>query len=158
MAETLARFNFKEWTGRFGAALEDAAARARPSGLPFGLYGTMPADAYRREMHRRYQELGTLARTDPFASKLFDESHLRLDALPNGLQDLLLEHPVFARAWSGGSREGFHFVRVLGGGHGDVKSLIANLAKLSVMVGGRHAATNVTRSYTFWASPCGRSW
>ena len=132
MPATLARFDFKEWTTRFGAALEDTAARARHMGVSFRLYGPMATDAYRRGMHRRYQELGALARTDPYARKLFDESHLWLDALPDGLQDLLLEHPVIARAWSGGSREGFRFVRVLGSGHGVVKFLIANLAKLSV--------------------------
>ena len=55
----------------------------------------------------------------------------------HGLQDILLEHPVIARAWSSGSREGFHLVRVLGHGHADVKFLIANLAKLSVHRGGQ---------------------
>ena len=145
MPATLARFDFKEWTGRFGAALEDTAARARHMRVPFGIYGSVPVDAYRREMHRRYLELGALAKADPYASKLFDESRLWLDALPDGVQDVLLEHPVIARAWSSGSREGFHFVRVLGHGHGDVKFLIANLAKLSVKVGGRHAATILHR-------------
>ena len=74
MAATSARFDFKAWISRFGTALEDAAARARPSGVPFGIYGTMPGNDYRREMHRRYRELGALAKTDPYASKLFDES------------------------------------------------------------------------------------
>ena len=145
MPATLARFDVKEWTNRFGAALEDTAARASHMRVPFGIYGSVPVDAYRSEMHRRYQELGALAKTDPYASKLFDESRLWLDALPDGVQDLLLEHPVIARVWSSGSREGFHFVRVLGHGHGDVKFLIANLAKLSVQVGGRHAATILHR-------------
>ncbi len=145
MPATLARFDVKEWTSRFGAALEDTAARARHMRVPFGIYGPMLADDYRSEMHRRYQELGALARTDPYASKLFDESRLWLDTLPDGLQDLLLEHPVMARAWSSGSREGFHFVSVLGHSHGDVESLVAHLAKLSVTVGGRHAATILHR-------------
>ena len=145
MPATLARFDFKDWTNRFGAALEDTAARARHMRVPFGIYGSVPVDGYRREMHRRYQKLAALAKTDSYARKLFDESRLWLDALPDGVQDLLLEHPVIARVWSSGSREGFHFVRVLGHGHGDVKFLIANLAKLSVKVGGRHAATKLHR-------------
>ena len=152
MPATLARFDFKEWTSRFGAALEDTAARARHTHVPFSIFGQLARDTYRREMHHRYQELGALARTDLYASKLFDESHIWLDTLPDGLQDLLLEHPVIARAWSGGSREGFHFVRVLGNGHGDVKSLIVNLAKLSVRVGGRHAATILHRFLVAGAS------
>ena len=86
-----------------------------------------------------------MARTEPFAAKLFERSFLWLDTLPDGVQDLLLEHPVFEQAWSGGSNEGFHFVRVLGHGHGDVKSLIANLAKLSLKVGGSYAATSLDR-------------
>ena len=84
MPATLARFDFKEWIRRFGAALEDTAARARHMRVPFGIYGQVATDA--REMHRRHQELGALARTDPYASKLFDESHLWLDTLPDGLQ------------------------------------------------------------------------
>ena len=55
--------------------------------------------------------------------------------------DLLLEHPVIEQAWSQGSRKAFHFVYVLGGGHGDVKFLVTNLAKLSVKIGGKRAAT-----------------
>ena len=145
MPATPARFDVKEWTNRFGEALEDTAARASHMSVPFGIYGSVPEDAYRREMHRRYQELGALAKVDRYASKLFDESRLWLDALPDGVQDLLLEHPVIARAWSSGSREGFHFVQLLGYGHGDVKSLIANLAKLSAKVGGKHAATILHR-------------
>ena len=145
MPGTLARFDFKEWISRFGAALEDAAARARHVRVPFGIYGQVATDDYRMEMHRRYQELGALARTDPYASKLFDESHLWLDTLPDGLQDILLEHPVIARAWSSGSREGFHFVQVFSHGHTDVEYLIAKLAKLSVKVGGRYAATMLHR-------------
>ena len=145
MPATLARFDFKEWVNRFGAALEDTAARAHHMRVPFGLYGQVATDVYQREMHRRYEELGALSRTDPYASKLFDESDLGLDTLPDGVQDILLEHPVIARVCSGGSREDFHLVQVLDGGHANVESLIANLAKLSVKVGGSYAATMLHR-------------
>ena len=86
-----------------------------------------------------------LAKTNPYAAKLFDESHLWLDTLPDGVQDLLLEHPVVERACSAGSSQGLRFVRVLGEIRADVKSLIANLVTLSVKVGGRYAATMLHR-------------
>ena len=145
LTTTLESFDRKGWISRFGQALEDTAATARPHGVPFRIYGTIDRDLYRREQHRRYRGMAELARTDPYAAKLFDESHLWLDALPGGVLDLLLEHPVIEHAWSRGSREGFHFVRVLGGGHADVKFLITNLAKLSVKVGGKRAATMLHR-------------
>ena len=137
----LDRFNRKRWISRFGEALEDTAAAARPHRVPFHMYGSFDRDLYRREQHRRYRGMAELARTDPFAAKLFDESHLWLDALPDGVLNLLLEHPVIEHAWSRGSREAFHVVHVLGDGHADVKFLITNLAKLSVKVGGKRAAT-----------------
>ncbi len=140
LTTTLEGFDRKGWIIRFGQALEDAAATARPHGVPFRMYGQI-----RREENRRYREMAELARTDPYAAKLFDESHLWLDALPDGVQDLLLEHPVMEHAWSRGSREGFHFVHLLGSGHAGVSSLIADLAKLSVKVGGKRAATMLHR-------------
>lgn len=109
------------------------------------MYGLIDRDFYRREQHRQYREMAKLARTDSYAAKLFEESRLWLDALPDGVLDLLLEHPVIEHAWSLGSREAFHLVHVLGGGHVDVKFLITNLAKLSVKVGGKHAATMLHR-------------
>ncbi|MCY3735528.1 MAG: HEPN domain-containing protein [Gemmatimonadaceae bacterium] len=145
MTTTLENFDRKGWISRFGQALEDTAATARPHGVPFRLYGQIDRDLYRSEQHRRYRDMAELARTDPYAAKLFDESHLWLDALPDGVQDLLLEHPVIEHVWSRGSREGFRLVRLLGSGHADVRSLIANLAKLSVKVGGKRAATMLHR-------------
>ncbi|MCY3590317.1 MAG: HEPN domain-containing protein [Acidobacteria bacterium] len=145
MPATLERFDRKEWIHRFGEALEDTAAAARPHGVPFHVYGSIPTDLYWKERHRRYREMAELARTDPYAARLFDKSFVWVDALPAGVLELLLEHPVIERAWSGGSREAFHFVQVLASGHADVKSLIANLAKLSVKVGGKRAATMLHR-------------
>lgn len=145
MTTTLKSFDRKAWISRFGKALEDTATTARPSGVHFRMPGLVDADLYEREQHRRYREMGALARTDPYAAKLFEESHLWLDSLPSGVLNLLLEHPVVERVWSRGSREGFHFVRILGGGHADVESLIKNLAKLSVKVGGKRAATVLHR-------------
>lgn len=144
MVVTLREFDRKEWISRFGEALEDVAANARPQ-VAFRMDGPMKVGLYRREQHRRYREMAALARTDPFAAKLFDESHLWIDTLPQGIQDLLLEHPLLERAWSGGRREGFHIVEVFGHGHADVKSLITDLAKLSVKAGGRYAATLLHR-------------
>ena len=145
MTTTLQSFDRKGWISRFGKALEDTAATARSHGVPFRMYGQIDRDLYRREQYRRYRGMAELAKTDPYAAKLFDESHLWLDSLPDGVLDLLLEHPVIEHAWSRGSREAFHFVQVLGGGHADVKSLITDLAKLSVKVGGKRAATMLHR-------------
>ena len=145
MTTTLDSFDRKGWISRFGEALENTAATARPNRVPFRTYGLIDMDLYRREQHRRYRGMAELARTDSYAAKLFEESHLWLDALPDGVLDLLLEHPVIEHAWSRGSREAFHFVQVLGGGHADVKFLITNLAKLSVKVGGKRAATMLHR-------------
>lgn len=145
MTTTLESFDHTGWISRFGKALEDTAATARPHRVAFGTYGLVDRDLYRREQLRRYRGMAELARTDSYAAKLFDESHLGLKSLPEGVQDLLLEHPVVEQAWSRGSREAFHFVQVLGGGHADVKFLITNLAKLSVKVGGKRAATMLHR-------------
>ena len=145
MTTTFDSFDHKGWIHRFGAALENTASTARPHGVPFPLYGLLDEDTYREQQHRRYREMAEMAKSDPYAAKLFDESRLWLDALPDGVLDLLLEHPVIEHAWSHGSREAFHFVRILGGGHADVKSLITNLAKLSVKVGGERAATMLHR-------------
>ena len=90
--------------------------------------------------------MAQLAKTDPYAAKLFDESHLWLDTLPDGVQDLLLEHPVIERACSAAPSQSLRFVRVLGGTRADLKSLIRDLAKLSVKVGGPYAATVLHRS------------
>ena len=145
MKTTLQNFDSKTWINRFGEALEDTAATARPDGVPFRIHGPIDRDEHRREEHRRYREMAKLAKTDPYAAKLFDESRLWLDTLPDGVLDVLLEHPVMDQAWSGESKEGFYFVGVHGGGPGGVTSLIANLAKLSVRVGGAYAATMLHR-------------
>ena len=145
MKKTLQRFDRKAWISRFGQALEDTAATARSTGVPFRIHGSIDIDHRRSEEHRRYREMAELAKTDAYAAKLFDESHLWLDSLPDGVQDLLLEHPVMAQAWSGGSRKGFHRVQVLGSGHAGVESLIVRLAKLSVKAGGEYTATMLHR-------------
>ena len=145
MKTTLQSFDRKAWISRFGEALEDTAATARPQGVPLRILGPIDRDHHRRELHRRYREMAELARTDAYAAKLFDESRLWLDALPDGVEDLLLEHPVIEHASSRGSTKGFHFGRVLGRFRADIKFLIANLAKLSVKVGGEYAATMLHR-------------
>lgn len=114
-------------------------------GVPFGIYGAVRRDVYRREMHRRFLDMATLANTDAYAAKLFDESHLWLDALPDGVLDVLREHPAIAQAWSAGSRDGFHLGGVFGRGTDDVKFLISCFAKLSARVGGAYAATLLHR-------------
>ncbi|MYN63778.1 MAG: hypothetical protein F4X11_01915 [Acidobacteria bacterium] len=96
-------------------------------------------------MHRHYLEMASLANTDAYAAKLFEESHPWIDELPDGVLDLLREHPAIARAWSAGSEDGFHLGAVFGRGTDDVESLIGCLAKLSARVGGAYAATLLHR-------------
>ena len=145
MKTTLRSFDRRAWINRFGQALEDTAATARPIRVPFRIHGVVDRVHERREEHQRYREMAQLTKTDPYAAKLFDESHLWLDTLPDDVQDLLLEHPVIERACSSGPSAGLRFRRVLGGIRADLKSLIRDLAKLSVRVGGPYAATVLHR-------------
>lgn len=145
MPATPKAFDRKAWISRFGAALEETLAGADHMRVPFGIYGTMRIDDRRRETHRRYLEMATLANTDAYAAKLFDESSLWLDALPDGVLDLLREHPAIAQAWSAGPGNGFRLGAVFGRGTDDAKFLISYLAKLSARVGGAYAATLLHR-------------
>ncbi|MCY4633413.1 MAG: hypothetical protein OXG04_02700 [Acidobacteria bacterium] len=121
---TLGELDWKGWTHRFGAALKRTVAGARPFGVPVGMYRTVKKGTQRQERHRRYLEMATLANTDADAAKLFDESHLWLDTLPDGVLVLLREHPAIAQAWSAGSRDGFHLGAAFVRGTDD-KSLIS---------------------------------
>ncbi len=145
MIATPEKFDRKAWIRRFGTALEDTLAGARHLRVPSDMHGSMKIDAYRRERHRRYLEMAALANTDAYAAKLFDEHYLQVDALPDGVLDVLREHPAIAQAWSSGSEGGFRLGAVYGRATGDVKFLISFLAKLSARVGGTYAATLLHR-------------
>ena len=145
METTLRDFDSKAWISRFGQALEDTAATARPTHVPLYVYRTTGRPHDRRERHRRYREVARLAKTDPYATKLFDESHLWLDTLPDGVQGILLEHPVIDHASSTGPSPALPLLRVLGEQRVDLATLIGDLAKLSVKVGGAYAATVLHR-------------
>ncbi len=139
-------FDSKDWIKRFGAALEDVVNSAkRIYGVPFPFASPIRIDDYREGLPRRYRELAALANEHPYAAKLFDESHIWQDDVPDELQTLALEHPVLAQVWSAGSREGLHLGNVTGQGHTDIKWIIAHLAKLSARVGGEYAATRLHR-------------
>ena len=98
MIVRLQGFNRKAWVSRLGNALEQIAADAHPSGVPLGILRPLTEDRYRGDEHHRYREMAAMARTEPFAAKLFERSFLWLDTLPDGVQDLLLEHPVFEQS------------------------------------------------------------
>ena len=139
------KFDRKAWILRFGATLERTVADVPHLDVPFQFVGTIRTDIYRREMYRRYLEMAALANTDAYAAKLFDKSHLWLDDLPDGVLDVLREHPAVAWAWSAGSGGGFDLGGVFGRTGSDVKPLIGCLAKLSARVGGEYAATLLHR-------------
>lgn len=139
-------FDTKDWIRRLGAALEDFVdSTKRVYGIPLRFAFPIRIDDYREGLPRSYRELAALANEHPYAAKLFDESHIPQDNVPDELQTLVLEHPVLAQVWSAGSRECLHLGNVSAHGHADIKSMIAHLAKLSARVGGEYAATRLHR-------------
>ena len=142
---TLEDFDRKAWIRRLGATLEETVANVRHTQVPFWFPRAGRIETLNKEALRHYREMAALANTDPYAAKLFDESHLWLDALPEGVLDVLLEHPVLSQAYSGKSRHQFRFLQSLGHSPSDAKFLVTHLAKLSARVGGEYAATLLHR-------------
>ena len=145
MTTTLEGFNRKDWIRRLGANLEETVAKARHTRVPFWFLSSGRIANFDRAALRHYRDMAALANTDPYAAKLFDESRLWLDALPEGVLEVLLEHPVLGQAYSGNSRHEFRFLRSLGRSPSDAKFLVTHLAKLSARVGGEYAATLLHR-------------
>ena len=141
-------FDSKDWIRRFGAVLEGVVDSAEDiRGVPFELHSpnVMPIDDYQEGLRRRFRELAALANEHPYAAKLFDETRIRRDDVPDGLQALLLEHPVLAQVWTAGPQDGLQLGNVTGPEHADPKGIISHLAKLSARVGGDYAATRLHR-------------
>ena len=142
-------FDKSDWVSRLGAALEKIAAHTRPSGfspVTAHLPNPGPIDLYDREVHRQYRELAARARHDQRASELFDESFLWLDSVPPDITAILRAHPLLNGVWSRSDVcGGFHWQRLHGGGHVDLRFLVANLAKASVKLGGERVATMLHR-------------
>ena len=139
-------FDHRDWMRRLGAGLErvvDSATRFH--GVPTGLESSMRIEDFEAGWRRRYRELGALANEHPYAAKLFEESHIWLDEVPDDVRDALSEHPVLAAARGYGSGEAF----AVGAGTSrwrlEMKPLVAHLAKLSVRTGGEYAATRLHR-------------
>ena len=98
------------------------------------MYGTVKTGTYRRERHRRYLEMASLANTDAYAAKLFDESGaLAAVRLDQPLADGEPEAYAGGRAAAGvGVRVlpeqvrpplGRHPAPLVGDRHGDVRVL-----------------------------------
>ena len=139
-------FDHKDWIRRFGAGLERVVDSAEHfHGVPLGFGGSMRTEDFRTEWRRRYRALGALANEHPYAAKLFDESHIWLDEVPEDARDLVLEHPALAAARAAGSGQGFAVGTLVSGSRIEAGSLVANLAKLSVRTGGEYAATRLHR-------------
>ena len=138
-------FDKNDWIARLSVALEQVAAEARPHNFPFCsafLPNPGPIELYDKELHRQYRLLAARARHNQRASELFDRSSLWLDLIPPDTVSILREHPLLRPAWAcSGSRDGFHFQRLAGGGHVDLKFLVGNLAKSAVRFGGKRVAT-----------------
>ena len=142
MPISLENFDQKSWIHRLGNFLEDAVAKARHTQVPFWFPRSGRIETFNRGALEHYREMAHLANTDPYAAKLFNDSHLWLDDLQEGLLDVLLEHPVLSQAHSG---DRFSFVQSLGRSPSGAKSLIIYLAKMSARVGGEYAATLLHR-------------
>ena len=145
MPTKLNDFDHRGWIRRLGASLEETVAKARHTQVPFWFPSAGRIEAFNTAALEHYREMAELANTDPYAAKLFDESHLWLDDLPDRVLDVLLEHPILNRAYSGNSRHQFRFVQSLGRSPSNAKSLITHLAKMSASVGGEYAATLLHR-------------
>lgn len=143
---TKVTFDSKDWIRRFGATLEGVVDSAEDiGGVPFRSHSSIPIDDYQEGLRRRFRELAALANEHPYAAKLFDETRIWRDDVPDELQALLLEHPVLAQVWSAGPQDGLQLGNVTGPEHADLKGIASHLAKLSARVGGEYAATRLHR-------------
>ena len=142
-------FDTKDWIRRFGAALEDVVDSADVHGVPLRFHTPIRMDRHQEELRRRIPALAAIASEHPFLARQFDEACQWLENfphgldVPDGLRDLLLEHPVLAQVWSAGSQDGLHLGNVAGPRHADIASIVAHLAKLSARAGGEHAAARL---------------
>ena len=138
-------FDKNDWIARLGVALEQIAAEAQPINFPFCpvfLPNPGPTDLYNKEFHRQYRMLAARARHNQRDSELFDRSSLLLKSPPDEAITTLREHPLLSRALSSsGSRDSFYFQRLAGRGHIGLESLVRNLAKSAVQLGGKRVAT-----------------
>ena len=154
-AVALTSFNEGAWIRRFGAVLEEVAAKAMPqySSDPRGLFGVLPIDVSRRIGREGYRSLAARAKHDATASSEFDKSRLRVRTDPVEAEAILREHPL-AESWlipSGGDK----MVQVLHRGYGlDASRLVEPLAKLSVKEGGGEAASRLHRFLKAMESGC----
>ena len=141
-------FNEAAWIARFADALEDVAASARPSYFPIPPetrhYGSI--EKHRSALRRGYHSLAARAKHDPTALSQFNKSHLWVKIDPAEAKTILREHPLIKPGLDGsGKNERVQF-RVLNKTFpSDLKSLIADLAKLSVKEGGECAARRLHR-------------
>ena len=142
-------FDKRDWATRLGKTLEQVAAGSCPGGFPFRtehLPNPGPISLYEEEEHRQFRQLAARAKHDRHASELFEKSHLRFDSVPPEVTSILREHPLLERCWSRlGSRDGFHLQVFLSGSQVGLKSLVGNLAKSSVKLGGERVATMLHR-------------
>lgn len=105
----------------------------------------MRTEDFRAGWRRRYRELGALANEHPYAAKLFDESGIWLEDVPDDVRGVLLAHPALAAAGGDRSDKGFGVGTLATGSLLEVRSLVADLAKLSVRTGGEYAAARLHR-------------
>ena len=136
-------FDQKDWINHLSGALSNLVdSTEHPPFTPHK--ATTPAlrniEEGRRDDLQRYKDLGALARTSPYASKLFAETHFPVKDTSQwrAVVDLILDHPCFVESW-------FDNAAHRDSGSPQFGLLISNLAKLSVRTSTRHAARRLHR-------------
>lgn len=138
------------WIERFGSALEQVAASARPWNFPQPVMQTpLPIEVYRAASDRAYRTLAMRARVDVQAAAEFAKSYLRVDDEPVEAMSILREHPVVKLAPE--VPDGNKTIRFWLANRGlgtELKTFVLNLAKLSFRDGGKDAASRLHRYLT----------
>ena len=141
-------FDEAAWILRLGVALEQVAAEARPhySRAPADLPALGPIDDYRGALRSGYRALAERARHDAEAASQFEKSHLLITTEPTEAMSIVREHPLLIPGLEdSGHRVVVGFKTLPGGFDAELKSLVSNLAKLSVKEGGEEAALRLHR-------------
>ena len=139
------QFDPSAWIQRLADELEAVATRVKISGSIQHLLGTPPYESNEgdRQWHlSKFRAFAARAKTDPEASRAFDEAWLSLDFDPVQARGMVREHPLLGCGVVGsGSNEKVGLVFLTLVRETRLKELVENLTKLTVRDGGLRAAT-----------------
>lgn len=135
-------FCHKAWIDQLSLALSalvDSAKHPPFTPQKASAPATRGIEEARQEDLQRYKDLGALARTSPYASRLFAETSFPVNDTPEWrtVADVIVDHPCFTGSWfDRGTWKNDSPPLIL---------LIVSLVQLSVRRSGRHAATRLHR-------------